>query len=881
MKPVHPKATPPRPAAWLLRRLHPGETLEEVQGDLEELYAHWFARYGKRRADLRYGLAVLSVLPPLVRRRRPNRDSYPQTTSAPFTMFRHHLLLVLRNFKRSGSTVLINQLGLSTGLAGALLIVLWVGDELRFDTFHANDARLYQVLYNFPLGDGSLQTFDNTQGLLAGALAAEMPEVEGAAAVMFRPPRVVAFGDTRVKATGQYVGGDYLRMFSWEFIQGNPQQVLRDKRSVAISDELARKLFGTTENAVGKTVAWEGGEFSGPYRVSGVFRKPPRHSTAQFDLLLSYQLFLDKDPANFGNWGNTNPFTYLLLKEGTDPERFNARLRDFARAKFKATQGTKDLASVGTLFVQRYSDKYLHNHYENGVVAGGRITYVRLLSVVAAFILVIAAINFMNLSTAKASTRQKEIGVKKAMGADRRSLVGQFLLEAQLMAFVALGVALVLVALLLPQFNLLTGKALSLSFSPPVGLTAVALTGFTGLLAGSYPALYLSGLHPITVLKSRLRPSGGEAWVRKGLVVFQFAVSIVLIAAVLVVYRQIDFIQSKHLGLEKDNVIRFTRTGRLGNGLGPFLEGVKALPGVVHASSMGGNLTGDHSTSEYFDWEGKSPDQRILFNILFGNFGLTETLGIEMAAGRSFSRAFGTDSAGAIFNEAAISAMGLKDPLGKTVSLWGGHFRIVGIAKNFHFESLYEPVKPVCILNVPDWTSQVMVKMAPGREREAVAQVERFYRSYNQGLAFEYTFLDQEYQALYAAEGRVSVLSRYFAGIAGLISFLGLFGLASFTAEQRRKEIGVRKVLGASTGNLVGLLARDFLKLVGIAILVATPFAWWAGRQWLQSFAYRVDPEWWVFGLSGLGALVIAMLSVGYQSIRAARQNPVKSLRTE
>jgi hypothetical protein len=287
-------------------------------------------------------------------------------------------------------------------------------------------------------------------------------------------------------------------------------------------------------------VEWEGGEFSGPYRVSGVFRKPPRHSTVQFDLLLSYQLFLDKDPANFQNWGNTNPFTYLLLKEGTDPERFNAKLRDFARAKFKATQGTKDLASVGTLFVQRYSDKYLHNHYENGAVAGGRITYVRLLSVVAAFILVIAAINFMNLSTAKASTRQKEIGVKKAMGADRRSLVGQFLLEAQLMAFVALGVALVLVALLLPQFNLLTGKSLSLSLSPPVLLTVAALTGFTGLLAGSYPALYLSGLHPITVLKGRLSPSGGEAWVRKGLVVFQFAVSVVLIAAVLVVYRQID-----------------------------------------------------------------------------------------------------------------------------------------------------------------------------------------------------------------------------------------------------------------------------------------------------------------------------------------------------
>ncbi len=881
MRSAHDPATsPPGWAERLLTWLHPGETLEEVQGDLSELYACWHQRYGRRRANFRYGLAVLSVLPPFVRRRRA-KALHPQTTYSHFAMFNHHLLLVLRNFNRFKCTVLINQVGLSTGLASALLIALWVGDELRFDAFHANDSRLYQVLYNFPLGDGTLQTFENTQGLLAEALAAEMPEVEQAAAVMFRPPSVLTFGNTRIKATGQYVGADYLRMFSWEFVQGNPQQVLDDKRSVAISDALALKLFGTAENAVGKTVEWQQGEFSGPYLVSGVFKKPPQHSTAQFDLLLSYQLFLDKDPANFQNWGNTNPFTYVLLKEGTDPERFNAKLRDFARAKFKATQGTKDLASVGTLFAQRYSDKYLHNHYENGAVAGGRITYVRLLSVVAAFILVIAAINFMNLSTAKASTRQKEIGVKKAMGADRGSLIGQFLLEALLMAFVSLGVALILVALLLPQFNLLTGKSLMLSLSPPVLLTVAALTAFTGLLAGSYPALYLSGLHPIAVLKGRLSPSAGEAWVRKGLVVFQFAVSVVLIAAVIVVYRQIEFIQSKHLGLEKDNVIRFVREGRLGNGLGPFLEGVKALPGVVHASSMGGNLTGDHSSSEYFDWEGKSPDQRILFNILFGNYGLTQTLGIEMAAGRSFSQAFGTDSAGAIFNEAAIAAMGLKEPLGKTVSLWGRKYRIVGVAKNFHFESLYEPVKPVCILNVPDWTSQVMVKIAAGRERETVAQVERFYRAYNQGLTFEFTFLDQEYQALYAAEGRVAVLSRYFAGIAGLISFLGLFGLASFTAEQRRKEIGVRKVLGASAGNLVGLLAQDFLKLVVVAILLATPFAWWAAHQWLQSFAYRVDPEWWAFGLSGLGAVLIALLSVGYQSIRAARQNPVKSLRTE
>lgn len=797
-------------------------------------------------------------------------------------MLQHYLLLSFRTFKRFKSSFFINLLGLSTGLACALLIYLWVKDELAVDKFNEKDTRLYQVMQNFPTAN-ALLTVEATPGILAQALLNEMPQVEDAA-VTASPWRggtkgIISLNDTRIKANELYVSNNFFSVFSYHLLEGEKEAVLKDKYSVLLSDELAFKLFHTTENIIGRTIEWTQGQFSGPYIVSGIFEKTPGNSSQQFDLLFNYQLFLDKQP-HMQNWANNGPSTYLVLKEGTNLEVINVKIKDFIRAKFQVENGSNDLKWVGTLFLQRYSDKYLYNHYENGVQAGGRIDYVRLFSIIAIFIIAIACINFTNLSTAKASGRLKEIGIKKTVGADRKALILQFLSESMFLTFLSLIIALVLIVLLLPQFNQITGKELSLNPDMRLVLTILAITLLTGIIAGSYPALYLSGFKPIAVLKGKLNPSSGEAWARKGLVVFQFVISVILIVSVLVVYKQIDFIQFTNLGYSKENIIYFKKEGKLNEGLQTFLLEVKNIPGVLNASSMTGTVTGEHGGTPDLSWEGKSPEDKIQFEYLEVDNNLIELLGITLAQGRAFSKEFGRDSTKIIFNEKAIAAMGLKEPVGKTIKLWGKDRQIIGVVKDFHFESLYQQVKPLML--IPQAVNQnVLVKIKAAKQQETIEQIEKFYKTYNNGLSFEYTYLDEQYQAQYAAEQRVAILSRYFAGVTILISCLGLFGLAAFTAQRRRKEIGIRKVLGLSEVGIFVLLSREFIRIVLISILIALPISLLLTKEWLDSFAFQIDLAWWYFAIAGLAALLIAWFTVGMQAIKAARVNPIQSLKEE
>jgi ABC-type antimicrobial peptide transport system permease subunit len=798
-------------------------------------------------------------------------------------MVRHNLLLIYRNFKRYKITFLINLIGLSTGLACTILIYLWVSDEINFDKFHEKDRQLYQVMQNAPLADGIFTT-EGTPGLLYEALAQEMPELEESAVAAYAPGArltkgIIAFGDTYLKASELHVSKNYFNIFSYHLIQGGTNNVLSDKYSVVLSDELALKLFHTTGNVVGKTVEWKRGNLSGLYTVSGVFEKPPANSSAQFDLLFTYELLFEKNARNLGNWGNSNPMTYLILKEGTDVQELNDKIKNFSKSKFKDLNNA-DGDWIGTLFLQRYSDKYLYNRFENGVQAGGRISYVKLFSIIAVFILIIACINFMNLSTAKASHRLKEIGVKKAIGADRQTLIFQHLGESQLITFLSLIIALLMVALMLPEFNEITGKQLILHFNPNIAITLLGIALITGLISGSYPALYLSGFKPAMVLKGRLNTSTGEQWLRKGLVVFQFTVSIILIVSVLVVYKQIEFIHSKNLGYNKDNIIRFINEGKLPEHLDGFLTDIKRIPGVVNASTLGNNLAANQGSTSGLDWEGKNAGEDIQFGNLEVDFDLIELFGFEMKEGRSFSREFNTEASKIIFNEAAITAMAMEDPVGKTIKLWGEEKQIIGVVKNFHFESLYERVKP-CFLRLSPGSSNILVKIKSGMERETVARIAKLYRKYNEGLPFEYRFLDEDYQALYAAEERVAVLSRYFAGMAIVISCLGLFGLAAFTCERRVKEISVRKILGSTEFSIVYLLSAEFTKLVFASVLVALPISYLLTRNWLNSFAFRIDLQVWFFISAGLLALFIALITIGIQTVKAARSNPASNLRTE
>ena len=798
-------------------------------------------------------------------------------------MFRHCLLLAYRNFKRYKTTFFINLTGLSTVLACVILIYLWVGDEINFDKFHEKDQQLYQVMQNAPQPDGILTT-EGTPGPLGEALAQEMPEVEEAVVAAYSmggrlTKGIIVFNGTHLKVSEQYVSKNYFNIFSYPLIQGDRDHVLADKYSVAISDKLALNLFHTTE-ILGKTVEWRRGNLSGLYTVSGVFEKPPVNSSTQVDLLFTYDLLFEKNTQNLSNWGNSRPMTYLVLKKGTDIEQFNEKIKDFSKAKYKKITNTEG-DWIGSLFLQRYSDKYLYNNFKNGKQSGGRIEYVKLFSIIAVFILIIACINFMNLSTAKATHRLKEIGVKKAIGADRRALILQHLGESLLITFLSSVIAILVAELLLPEFNKITGKHLILEFNlnMAVSLSGIALT--TGLISGSYPALYLSGFKPAMVLKGRIISSSGERWIRKGLVVFQFSVSVIMIVSVLVVHKQIAFINHKNLGLNKDNIIRFINEGKLPENLEVFLNEVKRIPGVVHASSFGNDITANESSTSGIEWDGKTPEEDIRFGNLESDYDLIEVFGIEMLEGRSFSREFNNETSKIIFNEAAIAAMGIQDPIGKTVKLWYEKKQIIGVVKNFHFESLYEPVKPCFIQLSQGLRPNILVRIKTGTEPETISAIQKLYERYNDGLPFEYRFIDEDYQKRYAAEQRVGVLSRYFAIMAIVISCLGLFGLAIFTSERRLKEISIRKILGSTEFSIVFLLSGEFNKLVFASVIIALPISFLLTRHWLNGFAFRIELEVWFFISAGLTALIMSWLTIGIQTIKAARINPVNNLRTE
>ncbi len=790
-------------------------------------------------------------------------------------MLRHTFLLIYRNFQRFRSTFFINLIGLSSGLACALLIFLWVSDELSVDKFHANDAQLYQVMENQKHAEENV-TLESTAALLARSLADEMPEVQYAASVApaeWFDGFVLSLGDKKVKVKGQFAEADFFRMFSYPLLHGNAPQVLTDQSSVVISESLARQLFGSPEDAVGQTLDWNLIEFNRSAIVSGVYADLPHRSSQSFDLILPFNVFLDIAPW-MKEWGNHGPYTYLMLSEGADVAQFNDKIADYMQSKDGGGEFRK-------LFARSYADGYLYGTYENGVQSGGRIEYVRLFSIIALFILLIACINFMNLSTAKASRRIKEVGIKKAVGASRTTLVVQYLSESFLMSGLSLLLATVVVGLFLPQFNQITGKQLSLVFSLPLTLSFLGITFFTGLVAGSYPALYLSGFDPVAVLKGKLNSSVGERWARQGLVVFQFALSVILIVSVWVVYRQIAFVQQQNLGYDQENLISIPVEGDIAQQLPAFLTELKRVPGVVNASHMNSTVVGNEASTVGLSWEGKSPDEIVKFQDFSVGYDFVETLGLTMAEGRSFSQEFGTDSSAIILNETAIRTMGLRDPVGQIVNLWGKDRQIIGVVKDFHFESLHAAVKPMFFKIISGVSLTAVARLTAGETLETLARLQTLYQDFNPGYSFDYQFVDANYQALYAAEQRVSTLSKYFAGLAILISCLGLFGLAAFTAERRLKEIGIRKILGANDLSIVRLLSGDFTKMVLTAVVIALPVSYFVAQRWLEGFAFSIELQWWYFAGAGLLALLIAWFTVGLQTVKAARVSPADCLRDE
>ena len=797
-------------------------------------------------------------------------------------MLKHFILATYRSFVRNKSSLLINLIGLSSGLACVLFIYLWVSDEVSVDKFFVNDGRLYTAMINIETPN-EVMTMNGTPPLLGPALLEEMPEVEAAtytsndffSSDFSSSAGVLSHEDEQLLARGMFAGENLFQVLSYELIEGTAEQVLSEKNNIVLSEALALKLFPSTADAIGQSLYWKvaSWDIEDLFVVSGVFKDPPANATKQFDTVIQFDWMIESD-SNAGLWPGGYAETFLVLKEDVDVEDFNAKIAGFLKTKHSARENT-------SLFVQRYSERYLHGRYENGAVAGGRIAYVRLFSVIALFILVIACVNFMNLSTARASVRKKEIGVKKTVGASRRSLVLQFLGESSVMALLSLGIAVALVYTLLPQFNTIAGKQHILDLKPPVIMVFIAIALITGLFAGSYPAFYLSGFSPQSVLKKSQADSPGEQWIRNGLVVFQFAIAVVFTVGVLVVNQQMRYTQERNLGYERDNVVSFSRGAFENEGDNTaFLAELKAIPGVLNASNMAGTIQWGQDNQSGYSWRGREADRAVSFKSPRIGYDVLETLNMEIVAGRSFSRVFNDDESKIVINESALRLMGLENPVGQVIQYGDQERQIIGVVRDFNYGSLHQRIEPL-IFRFREFGPNFMIKVEASAEQAVLNRVEHIYKSFFPTNEFEYTFMDAAYQALYQSEFRVASLSRYFSALAVLISCLGLLGLTAYIVERRTKEIGIRKILGSTAWGIVYLLSRHVLGLVFTATLIALPISLLIARNWLEEFAYRIELSVWFFVVATVLSVTIAWLTTSFHTVRAAFANPTDCLRQE
>jgi ABC-type antimicrobial peptide transport system permease subunit len=742
------------------------------------------------------------------------------------------------------------------------------------DGFHAKGDRIYRV-YERQYFDGKIEAGYYTPGVLAAEMKKVLPEVELASGFTWEDNSTFQVGDKILKEKGSAAGADYFQMFSYPLLQGSLASALAGPSSIAISRKMATDFFGSAPEAIGKPIRYQNNK---NFTVTAVFEDLPENVSNKFDYLLNWDAFLD-DNSWAKEWGNNGPSTFLLLRKDANPALVTKKITRFLD-NYNKEQSKGFRIELG---MQRAADVYLHATFKDGIITGGRIEYVRLFSIVAIFILLIACINFMNLTTARSVNRAKEIGIRKVVGAVRPALIRQFISEAVLLSFFSMVLALGMVILLLPAFNQLTGKHIHFPYGAAgFWLWLAGLTFVTGVIAGSYPALFLSSFQPIRILKGTMKFTAGAALFRRGLVVFQFVLSIVLIIGTIVVADQINYVRTINLGFDREDLLYIPLEGDLIAKYKLFKEQAGRLPGVSDITRISQAPTSIENTTGGVDWDGKDPNTKPMFTQVSAGYDLARTMHLQFVAGRDFSKDFATDSVGYILNEAALKKVGYKDPVGQRLTFWDKKGKIVGILRDFHFNSLHTPITPLVIrLREDESWGEAMVRTKAGQAKKALAGLEQLCKQLNPKFPFTYRFADEEYQKLYKSESIVQRLSNCFACLAICISCLGLLGLAMFTAEQRTKEFGIRKVLGARVGTLFGLLSREFMLLVLIAFLVASPLAWWAMHSWLQNFAYHIAVQWWVFLLAGGTALLIALLTVSFQAMKVSVANPVKSLRAE
>lgn len=785
-------------------------------------------------------------------------------------MIKNYIKIAWRNLFRNKGFSLTNLLGLTIGITCTIFIFLWVQDELAFDKFHANYNDIYKIKANRDFNN-QVFTDDNMVLPLAKTLKEELPQIKNSVVTTHPQSHILTYGEAKLKKQGFTVGDHFFELFSWKFIKGNAASPLPDAYSIVLTQSAAKALFGN-DDPINKVIKIDN-DYNA--KVTAVVADVPGNSTFQFDFINAFNYSNDNLKRAMNDWQNSSWDVFIQVNPGTNMKQLDKRITE---TKIKHDPTDKKISSYFSFPMSKWR---LYNDFKNGKNTGGMIEYVTLFTIIALIILLIACVNFMNLSTARSEKRAKEVGVRKTLGSGKKQLVLQFFFESMILAFIAFILSIAAVYLLLPSFNTLVGKHLYLHPGQPYfWLGSLAIICITGIIAGSYPALYLSSFSPIKVLKGTFLAGKNAAIPRRVLVVAQFVSSILLISATIIVYQQLQHIKNRDIGYNPNNLIMIPAsadTQKNFTALKQELLNTGMINAVTRTMSP---ITDIWWRSPAPGWKGKPANMDIIFSGEGTDVDFAKTMGIKMLQGKDFS---GTpsDSGAMLLNKAAVEVMGLKDPVGTQLS-YGNNYTVIGVTDNVIMGSPFEPVDPMMIFFDPNGANSISIRLNNSiHPQKAMASIETIFKKYNPAYPFEYQFVDQEFGKKFITEELISKLTNIFAGLAIFICCIGLAGLASFTIEKRIREIGIRKVLGATVQQLLLLISKEFLKLVFIAFVIAVPITWWLMNNWLDKYTYHINISFWLFGIVGAIVLLLTLVVVSLNTMRAAISNPVKSLRTE
>ncbi|AYB35053.1 ABC transporter permease [Chryseolinea soli] len=795
-------------------------------------------------------------------------------------MFRNYLKVTFRTLLKSKAFSFINILGLTIGISTCILITLYVLDELSYDRFHAKAGRIFRLteLLHLPR---EVRPQTVTSPPMGPALLQNFPEVQKIVRLN-KSSRQLAYGDAKFPDTHiWYADSALFQIFTFPMIKGNPDKALTEPYSVVLTEKAAKRYFGNTD-PLGKTMALSD---TITLTVTGLIADVPVNSHIQFDVLMSRSTITAMSNQPEDNWFNNGYYTYLLLPDGYDHKQLEAKFPAFLEKQM--AEEKKNSGMWYDFVLQPLPSIHLHSTTPYDMGPNGNIKYVYIFSIIAILVLLIACANYVNLATARSVNRAKELGMRKVIGARRGQLIVQLLGESFLLTCIAFILAMAIVIAALPPFNTLTGKTMSvwILLRPEVITTVIVIFLLIGILAGAYPALLMSSFSPIKTMKNYARQGKESNLLRKGLVVFQFSMSIMLIAGTILIFRQVEFMQTQNLGIDKEQTLQLSMRSSIQSKYKLISEEMAKAPGVLNTTVTSFTFSDDMSNIAMLP-EGAQDNEITSEATISVDADFIPNFRIPVLAGRNFSRDIATDETEAfIVNESAVKQFNWGSPegaIGKKID-WGlgKKGKVIGVVKDFNFSSLHLKIEPLIIHIVPDWYSYITLKIKGDDVPATVSRIEHQWKQLGLDSPFRYTFMDQDFQKLYQAEQQTQTIIGCLASLAIFIASLGLFGLAAFMAEQRTKEIGVRKVLGATVTSIIALLSKDFLKLIAFAIVIAVPVAWYAAGQWLNSFAYRIEISWWIFAIAGLASIAIALITVSFQSIRAAVANPVNSLRNE